>query len=374
MPDYKHKYRYPLVDLKKEYEAVGEETLEAIKNVVENGDFILGDDVSRFEEEFARFCGVKHCIGVGSGTAALYIPLLSYGIGSGDEVIVPAFTFIACPRAVAMTGAIPVPAEVDYETGCIDPSLLEKAISKKTKAIMPVHLYGNLAEMDKIREIADRYQLVVIEDACEALGGSLSGRKTGSLGNTGSFSFYPSKNIGCYGDGGAITTNDSELNEKARSIRHYGNGGPAGINSRLASIQAAVLRKKLPYLEDWNEKRRLNAEIYKKHLQGLPVEFFKTPEDSVPVYYLFVMKTGKRDELINYLTSKGIEARIHFAPPIHLLESFAHLGYNKGSFPVAEKLASEVVSIPMHPFLSESEISEISCEIKRFFENQHSEP
>jgi dTDP-4-amino-4,6-dideoxygalactose transaminase len=267
-----------------------------------------------------------------------------------------------------MTGAIPVPAEVEYDTGNIDPEKIEKLITPKTRAIMPVHLYGNLADMDRIRAISDKHNLVVIEDACEAQGGISRNRRAGSMGNTGSFSFYPSKNIGCYGDGGAIITNDSQLNEKARAIRHYGNGGPAGINSRLATIQAAVLRKKLPYLESWNEKRRQNAELYKKLLSGLPVEFFRQPEETIPVYYLFVMKTERRDELISYLTSKKIEARIHFAPPFHLIESFKELGFKKGDFPIAEKLADVVISIPMHPFLATDDIEYISGEIRQFFE------
>ena len=370
MPDYNIKYRFPLNDIKKEYDLIGDEVLESIRNVMKKADFILGADVQDFEKEFARFCGVKHCIGVGSGTAALYITLLSYGIGEGDDVIVPAFTFKASAWAVVMAGAKPVLADVEPDTGNLDYTILENYITPKTRAIMPVHIFGHPADIDNIIKIVENRDIKVIEDACEAHGAGYKNKKAGGIADSGSFSFYPSKNLGCYGDGGAIITNDDQLEKQARSIRNYGNNGKTGINSRLASIQAAVLKTKFKYFEKWTNRRKELAALYNKYLKDLPIELPAKRDYADPVYYLYVIRSSERDSLRDYLVEKGIEARIHFNPPVHLLSNFPNLSYKKGDFPVAEKLANEVLSLPMHPFLSNDDIKEISKAIREYFKKK----
>jgi len=367
MPDYKTNFRFPLVDLKKEYELIGEETMEAIRNVIERADFILGRDVREFEREFAEYCDAKYCVGVGSGTAALYIALICYGIGKGDDVIVPAFTFKASAWAVAMTGARPVLAEVEWNTANIDPMRLEEYFTSGTRAIIPVHIFGHATDMDKIMKFAEKHKIPVIEDACEAHGGAYKGRRVGGIGSCGAFSFYPSKTLGCYGDGGAILTSDDKLEYEARAIRNYGNSGFTGINSRLASIQAAVLRVKFKYLDKWNDRRREIADLYMQRLRGLPLELPTKEDYATPAYYLFVIKTKDRDKLKDYLVERGIEARVHFYPPIHFLDNFPNPSYKRGDFPVAERLAAEVLSLPMHPFLSDEDVEEISSAIKEYY-------
>lgn len=370
MPDYATKFRYPLNDIKKEFDLVGKEVMEAMEGVIKNADFILGAEVTRFEEEFAVFCGVKHCIGVGSGTAALYIALLSYGIGEGDDVIVPAFTFKASAWAVAMAGAKPVLAEVEPDTGNIDPKTLEKYITPNTKAIMPVHIFGHPADMDSIMEIAKKHNLLVIEDACEAHGAGYKGKICGSMGNCGAFSFYPSKNLGCYGDGGAIITNDDKLEKETRAIRNYGNNGKTGINSRLATLQGAVLRVKFRYLEVWTARRRQLASIYNECLKDLPLDTPVKRDYADPVYYLYVIRSKEREQLKDFLLGKGVEARVHFNPPIHLLGNFPSLHYKRGDFPISERLAEEVLSLPMHPFLTDEDIREICSFIREFYHKE----
>lgn len=368
MPDYSMKFKYPLNDLRREYDLVGKEVMEAMDRIIKNADFILGSEITRFEEEFAGFCGVRHCIGVGSGTAALYIALLSYGIGEGDDVIVPAFTFKASAWAVSMTGARPVPAEVEPDTGNIDPLTLEKYLTPNTRAIMPVHIFGHPADMDSILNIAKKYNLRVIEDACEAHGADYKGKICGSMGDCGAFSFYPSKNLGCYGDGGAIITNDEKMEKETRAIRNYGNNGKTGINSRLATLQGAVLRVKFRYLDGWIARRREIAEIYNECLKNIPLQTLVKKDYANPVYYLYVIRCKEREQLKDYLLNKGVEARVHFNPPIHLLNNFPSFNYKKGDFPISEKLAEEVLSLPMHPFLTDDEIREICGLIKEFYQ------
>lgn len=367
MPDYERKFRLPLINLNKEYESLKDITLNAIHKVMQRGDFILGKDVAQFEEEFAAYCGTKYCITMGSGTASLLACLLSYGIGAGHEVIIPAFTFKATALAVKLSGALPVPVDVDPITGNIDPAKIESLINESTKAIMPVHLFGCPCPMDSIMEIASKYDLRVIEDACEAHGALYKNQKTGSIGHCGVFSFYPSKNLGGYGNGGCITTNDEKLNKSARSIREYGNGNNYGFNSRLDTIQAAVLLEKLKFLDDWNQKRQFTAKKYGEYLQGLPVELPYEDENFAHVYYLYVIKAPKRDELDEYLNRRGVESRIHFSPPIHLHEDFKYLNAVRGDYPIAEDLASRVLSLPMGPFMSQEEVEYISDLIKAFY-------
>lgn len=367
MPDYAIKFRYPLNDIKKEFDLVGKEVMEAMEGVIKNADFILGNEVTRFEEEFARYCGVKHCIGVGSGTAALYISLLNYGIGEGDDVIIPAFTFKASAWAVVMAGAKPVLAEVEPDTGNIDPKTLEQYLTPNTRAIMPVHIFGHPADMDSILTIAKKNNLLVIEDACEAHGAAYKGRISGSMGDCGAFSFYPSKNLGCYGDGGAITTNDDALEKETRAIRNYGNNGKTGINSRLSTLQGAVLRVKFRYLDGWIARRREIASLYNECLKDLPINTPVRREYADPVYYLYVIHCKERDQLKDFLWSKGVEARVHFNPPVHLLSNFPSFTYKKGDFPISERLSNEVLSLPMHPFLSNEGIREICGFIREFY-------
>lgn len=367
MPKSEIDYKFPLVDLRREYEFIGHEISDALRDVMRRGDFILGKEVAEFEKQYAEFCNTKYCIGVGSGTAALFISLISLGIGKGDDVIIPAFTFRASAMAVAMAGARPVLVDVEPDTGNMDVDLLEESLTPRTRAIMPVHLYGHVADMDRIMEFAQKHGIYVIEDACEAEGSLYKGRKAGSMGIASAFSFYPSKNLGCYADGGAIVTNDEKVAEKACNIRKYGNGGVMGINSRLSTFQGAVLKVKFKFLEEWNRKRREIAEKYKEMLEGLPIEFPPQKDYAYHTYYLYVIRLKERDELLKYLNERGIEARIHFEPPIHLLDGFNNDSYKVGDFPRAEKLAKEVLSIPMHQYLTDEDISEICREIRSFY-------
>ncbi|MCD4782750.1 MAG: DegT/DnrJ/EryC1/StrS family aminotransferase [Candidatus Eremiobacteraeota bacterium] len=368
MPDYAIQYKYPLVDLKREYNLIGEKVTEAIRKVLARSDFILGKEVREFEQMYADYCGVKHCIGVGSGTAALYISLISYNIGKGDDVVLPAFTFKASAMAVTMTGARAVLCDVENDTGNIDPDLLEKSITSKTKAIMPVHMYGHVTDMDRIAEIAKKYDIPIIEDACEAQGAEYKDIKAGSMGACGAFSFYPSKILGCYGDGGAIITNDDKLKSEVLTIRSYGNCSLPGVNSRLATIQAAILKVKFKYINKWIQRRREIAKRYGEMLGDLPLELPPEKDYAKHVYYLFVIKTKRRNDLKAYLNERGIEARIHFSPPIHLMKNIPNDEYSKGSFPVAEKHADEVLSLPIYPFMEDTEVEQISKSIRDYFE------
>ncbi len=352
----------PISDVARQYHLIKKEIDAAIQDTLNEGWFVLGKRVEKFEKEFASFCGAKYAVGVGSGTEALHLSLVACGIGDGDEVITVPNTAVPTVCAITFAGAKPVFADIDPVTFNMDPALLKKKITKRTKAVIPVHLFGQAADMDPIMKIAKENGLKVIEDACQAHGALYKGRKVGTFGELAAFSFYPSKNLGCYGDGGIITTNSAELCEKARLLRNYGQKkryvhAIKGFNSRLDEIQAAILSVKLKHLDRWNSRRREIASVYDRMLKGSEVI---TPVEETyarHVYHLYVIRTKNRDKLQAYLGKKDIQTNIHYPIPVHLQKAYADLKLKKGSFPVAERYAEEILSIPLYPELTESEIS-----------------
>jgi len=348
----------PFLDLKPTYLEPKVELDEAISRVLDKGWYILGNEVSAFEGEFAAYVGTNHCVGVGNGLDALILVLMAYGIKSGDEVIVSSNTYIATALAVSRVGAKVVFVEPDPETHNLDPDLFEQAITEKTRAVIPVHLYGLPADMDSINGIAGRYNIRVIEDACQAHGAQYKNKKAGALSDAAAFSFYPGKNLGAFGDGGAITTNNDELASKIRSLRNYGSHKKyfnecQGVNSRLDELQAAVLRVKLKYLDEWNQRRRKIAETYSellKNLDGisLPIE----PNECQSCWHLYVISSVERDSLQRKLEGHRVGTMIHYPLPPYRQEAYKDLGIAKGVFPIADKLADTVLSLPMGPHLS----------------------
>jgi dTDP-4-amino-4,6-dideoxygalactose transaminase len=333
----------------------------------------MGPEVEAFEAEFAQFCGVKHCVGVGNGLDALHLLLLAYGIGQGDEVLVPSNTFIATWLAVSQCGAIPIPVEPCAATHNLDPDLLSASITPRTRAIIPVHLYGQPADMDPINEIARRHGLVVIEDAAQAQGAKYKGKRTGSLGNAAATSFYPGKNLGALGDGGAVLTNDPSIADKVRLLRNYGSRikyhhQDIGYNTRLDELQAAFLRVKLGLLENWNARRQELASGFTAQLQGTGLELPWVPDWAVPVWHLYVVRTHQRDALRAHLEKSGISTVIHYPAPPHLQPCYS--SYSTLALPLAEKLASEVLSLPMSPFLTEQEVSYVTEAILMFLDEK----
>lgn len=364
----------PLVDLKAQYQTIKPEVNSAIKNVLESTHFILGEEVESFEQKFAKFQDAKYAAGVASGLSALEIGMRALGIGEGDEVITPVNSFIASSSAISFTGAKPILVDCEENSFNISPEEIEKKITKRTKAIMPVHLYGRPADMDQILRIAKKYNLMVVEDACQAHGASYKGKKVGSIGIFGAFSFYPGKNLGAYGDGGILTTNDEQLIKTVSSMRNYGQTKRyhhryLAWNSRLDTIQAAVLLVKLKYLESWSKARLNAARLYNKLLKDTPVITPRIPEDSIHVFHLYVIRTPKRDLLSDYLNKEGIATGLHYPVPIHLQEAYKQLGHRKEDFPVSEKLSGEILSLPMFPELKEPQIEYISKTIKKFFKS-----
>ena len=368
----------PFVDLRAQYKSLASEVQRAISAVLERGDFILGKEVDLFEEEFAAYCGVKHAVGVDSGTSALELALRAYGIGPGDEVITAANTFIATALAVSYTKATPVLVDVDPQTYTIDLSLLESAITDRARAIVPVHLYGHPVDMDPIMEIARKYGLVVIEDACQAHGAKYRGKRVGSLGHAAAFSFYPAKNLGAYGDGGMVVTNDERVAESLQLLRNYGQREKyhhvsRGYNRRLDTLQAAVLRVKLKHLDEWNAARRRHAQLYDELLAHSPVVVPAEADYAESVYHLYVIRVEacpersrrNRDELRAYLQDKGIATGIHYPIPIHLQPAYRDLGYEKGSFPVTEEYAEQILSLPMYAELTPDSIEYVTEAISR---------
>jgi len=353
--------KIPFLDLRAPYLELREELDDAYSRVMNSGWYILGEEVAAFEREFAEYCSVRHCIGVGNGLDALYLILRAMDIGAGDEVIVPSNTYIATWLAASQTGAVPVPVEPDWRTWNIDPDRIEAAITPRTRAILAVHLYGQAAEMTRINAIARRYNLKVIEDAAQAHGALCHGRKVGGLGDAAGFSFYPGKNLGALGDGGAVTTNDDGLAERIRILRNYGSrqkyvNEVKGVNSRLDELQAALLRVKLRHLDEWNRRRELVA---LRLLQGLAESGLKLPclaEGCTSVWHLFVVRCPDRDRLQKELREKGVGTLIHYPIPPHLQEAYGELGFGRGSFPLAEQLADEVLSLPMGPHLSKQQL------------------
>jgi len=358
--------RIPLADLNAEYRAIGPEIDEAIRAVVESKAFIGGRFVEAFEDEFARFCGVKYAVGTSSGTTALQLALLACGIGPGDEVVTVPNTFIATAEAIVHTGAKPVFCDVHPQTMNMDPQRLREAITDRCRAVLPVHLNGQPAAMDEVQTIAEERELVVVEDAAQAHGARFDGKPVGRFGKAACFSFYPAKNLGAYGDAGAVATNDADVAEQVRKLRDHGRADKythrrVGFNFRMDALQAAVLSAKLKHLAEWNAKRQRNAAIYDELLSPTPNLAIPVPHPKAEhVYHLYVVKVGERDRLRERLAEEGIGSGIHYPLPLHLQPAFAHLRYARGSFPIAEALAGQIISLPMFPGLTRAQIEDVA--------------
>jgi len=361
----------PLLDLKAQYKSIKPEIQKAINGVIDNSQFILGENVKKFEQEFAKFIGLKYAIGVGSGTDALYLALRACGISKGDEVILPVNTFIATAEAITLNGAKPVFVDINPETYNIDPQKIEKAISRRTRAIIPVHLFGQPADMSSILKIAKKHKLFVIEDCAQAHGAKYKNKIVGSIGDVGCFSFFPGKNLGAYGDAGMITTNNKKLAQKIYILRNHGRLEKykhkiEGINSRLDEIQAAILRVKVKHLKKWNKDRQKNAKIYDqlfKKVEGLITP--KTIKDTQSVYYFYIIRVKNRENIQKKLKEKGISTGIHYPISLHLQPAYKYLGHKKRNFPKAEKASNEILSLPIYPELTEKQIRFVAGVIKK---------
>lgn len=348
----------PFLDLKSYYLELQDDLDRAYQRVMDSGWYILGGEVEAFEHEFAAYAGVRHCVGVGNGLEALQLIMMGYGIGAGDEVIVPANTYIASWLSISYTGAMPVPVEPESETYNLDPNLVARAITPRTRAIMPVHLYGQSVEMDLLWAIAERHGLKIIEDAAQAHGGKYRDRMAGNLGDAAGFSFYPTKNLGAFGDAGAVLTNDAELADKVRVLRNYGSrqkyvSEVKGHNSRLDPLQAAMLRVKLSRLDKWNRRRREIADLYLESLRSLPgLGLPQVRSGVLPVWHLFVITHPDRTRLQEYLKERGVDTPVHYPVPPHLSPAYQEMGHQVGDFPITERMADTVLSLPMSPHLS----------------------
>lgn len=360
----------PFLDLKAQYEPIKSEIDQAIQNTINNCSFILGPDVEELEKEFSKFCNAKYAVAVNSGTAALHLALLSLGVKKRDEVITAPNSFFATAEAISHCGATPVFVDIDESTYNIDPNLIESKITEKTKVIIPVHLYGNSCDMDKINSIAKKHNLFVVEDSCQAHGAEYKGKKVGSLSDVAAFSFYPGKNLGAYGEGGIIVTNNEKISEKCRLYRTHGENpknthNVIGYNYRLEGLQGAILRTKLKHLTKWNETRRENARIYTNLLNDKVITP-KIPQENKSVFHLYVIRHPNRDKLRAFLQEKGISTGVHYEKPIHLQKAYSHLGYKEGDYPISEKVMKEIVSLPMYPELTELQIKHVCDTIKEF--------
>jgi dTDP-4-amino-4,6-dideoxygalactose transaminase len=389
----------PLIDLKAQYKSISEDLDRVTKEVLSSASYIMGKNVTEFEKEFAEYIGVKHAISVGNGTDALVIALKSLGIGSGDEVITTPFTFFATAETISAVGAIPVFVDVEKDTFNIDPAKIEEKITEKTKAIVPVHIFGQSAKMDEINEIAKRHNLKVIEDACQAIGGKYKDRKIGTLGDVACFSFFPTKNLGCAGDGGILVTDDDNVATIARALRTHGSGENGqkaynllnniteevatvnnaddtiynplkyynyliGYNTRLDAIQAAILRVKLTHIDNWNAKRREIAEIYDEKLKDTDLVTPFIGEENEAVYHMYIIQSENREAMLNKLKAKGVATGVYYPVPLHLQKVYKDLGYKEGDMPVSEYLSHRTFAIPVYPELTEEEVNYIINSIK----------
>jgi dTDP-4-amino-4,6-dideoxygalactose transaminase len=361
----------PFLDLQAATRELREEIDAAVGRVLDSGYYLLGKELEAFEREFAEFAGVKHCIGVGNGLDALVLSLKALGVHAGDEVLVPSNTYIATWLAVSYVGARPVPVEPDERTYNIDPEKIETAITKHTKGILPVHLYGQPADLGRITEIAAKHNLWILEDAAQAHGARFKGKRTGGLGNIAGWSFYPGKNLGALGDGGAVTTNSDDLADRVRVLRNYGSrikylNEVKGVNSRLDDIQAAVLRVKLRRLDEWNARRRAIAAQYHEGLRHSGLVLPYVPDWADPVHHLFVVRSEQRDALRHHLEKAGIGALIHYPIPPHLQNAYKDLAMRPGSLPIAESIHETVLSLPIGPHLSEAQADTVIRAIQEF--------
>jgi dTDP-4-amino-4,6-dideoxygalactose transaminase len=364
----------PFLDLSESYAELRRNIDEAVARVLAGGRYIGGTELARFEEEFAHYCEADHCVGVGNGLDALHLALRALGIGEGDEVIVASNTFIATWLAVSMVGALPVPVEPDPATHNIDPARVEAAITERTKALLPTHLYGQPADLDPLLEIARRHGLKLVEDAAQAHGARYRGRRIGGHGDAVTWSFYPGKNFGAMGDAGAVTTNDPETARRVRMLGNYGSETKyvhqvRGVNSRLDPIQAAILAAKLPWLDQWNERRRATAGFYTDQLSGTALELPFVPNWAQPVWHLYVVQTPQRSTLQDALTVAGVQTQIHYPIPPHLQEAYRELGLAAGSLPIAERLSRRVLSLPVGPHLNLAEAGHVASAVREALTN-----
>ncbi|NME84160.1 DegT/DnrJ/EryC1/StrS family aminotransferase [Clostridium sp. SM-530-WT-3G] len=390
----------PLIDLKAQYKSISEDLDRVTKEVLSSAGYIMGKNVTEFEKEFAEYVGVKHAISVGNGTDALVIALKSLGIGAGDEVITTPFTFFATAETISAVGATPVFVDVEKDTFNIDPSKIEEKITEKTKAIVPVHIFGQSAKMDEINAIAKKHNLKVIEDACQAIGGKYKGRNIGTLGDVACFSFFPTKNLGCAGDGGMIVTDNDDVATIARALRTHGSGENGqkaynllnnineeidtvqnaddtvynplkyynyliGYNTRLDAIQAAILRVKLPHIDEWNAKRREIAKVYDERLKDTDLVTPAVSEENVPVYHMYILQSENREAMLSKLKEKGVATGVYYPVPLHLQKVYKDLGYKEGDMPVAEYLSHRTFAIPVYPELTEEQVDYIIESIKK---------
>jgi dTDP-4-amino-4,6-dideoxygalactose transaminase len=351
----------PFGNLKRQYEQLQEQIDAATREVYESGWFILGKQVETFEANFTEYCGAKYAVGVGSGTEALHLALIARGVELGDEVITVANTCVPTISAISFAGATPIFVDIDEKTFTLDPSKLEERITSKTKAIVPVHLYGQCADINPILEIADRYGLAVIEDCAQASGSLYQGRMAGTLGHAGAFSFYPSKNLGAFGDGGIVTTNDEQIAQKLVKLRNYGQEkryyhSIKGFNSRLDELQAAILNVKLPYLDGWNQRRREIARRYNEAFANKDIICPQEAKERFHIYHLYVVRVKQRERFQSLLQEKGLSTIIHYPIPVHLQESYSEHHTQGKKLPITEKLASEIVSLPLYPELTDDEV------------------
>lgn len=354
----------PILDLQEQYLSIKSEIDQAVKNVLTSGNYILGENVAALEAEIADYCGVKYGVGVGNGTDALLLALIAFDIKAGDEVITTPYTFFATAEAISWLGATPVFIDIDPKTYNIDVDKIEEKITEKTKAILPVHIFGQMADMDAILNLAHKYNLIVIEDACQAIGASYKGKKAGSFGHGACFSFFPSKNLGAYGDGGMVVTNDEEAANTMRMLRVHGSNKKyfhdvLGINSRLDEIQAALLRVKLRYLDKWNCLRREKADVYRTFLHDAELTLPYEEPWNLHVYHLFAVRSRARDQLSERLTAEGIGYGVYYPLPLHLQNVYLHLGYRKGDLPEAEAVSREILALPLFPELKEDDIKRV---------------
>jgi dTDP-4-amino-4,6-dideoxygalactose transaminase len=359
----------PLLDLRAQYASIQGAIDDAIADVIARSAFIRSADVDRFEREFAEYCEAEACAAVGNGTDALYLALRALGVGAGDEVVTVAHTFIATSEAITQCGARPVFVDIREDTMLLDPEKLEAAITPRTKAIIPVHLYGQPCEMDEILSVAHRHSLKVVEDAAQAHGARWRGRRVGTIGDVGCFSFYPGKNLGAYGDGGAIVANDRSLIDTIRMLANHGRHSKyihtcEGVNSRLDGLQAAVLRVKLRHLDAWNAARRRIAERYVSALATSPLELPTVRPECEPVWHLFVVRTADRDRLQAQLKENGIETGVHYPCPLHLQPAYQHLGLSAGDLPVTERVAARILSLPIFPEMTEPQADRVVTAVK----------
>jgi len=363
----------PFFDITKQNDSLKEEIERAVKQVINSGRYILGENVAALEKEVAAYCGTKFAIGVASGTDAIHLALKACGVGPGDEVLLSPFTFVATAEAIAYCGATPVFVDIEPNTFNLDPTKLKSHITNKTKAILPVHLYGQSCEMDKIMDIAREHNLKVIEDCAQAAGAELKGQKVGNFGDAGCFSFFPTKNLGCFGDGGMITVNDEKIADEIKVLRGHGSRKTyhydiIGYNSRLDELQAAILRVKLPHLDSYINSRRKNADYYRENLKGIPG--FALPHElknSLHTYNQFTLRAKDRDSLFEFLKGKSISSMVYYPLSLHLQHAFVGLNHKKGDFPESEKAQETVLSLPIFPELSEEQVLNVCQAIQEYF-------